>query len=428
MMEVTGEELAAEDNDIPQYFLPHHAILRPDSTTTKLRIVFDASCKSGSGPSLNDILMTGPTIQDTLNDIVLRFRLPPLHCGPQPLLAVIRQQFWPLGGRNLARDVVHKCVTCVKVRPGNLVQLMGSLPAVRVIQSYAFENVGVDFAGPFYLQRPSPRVAPKKSYVAVFVCMATKATHLELVNELTTAAFIGCLRRFVARRGRPHNIYCDNATNFVGAGREVRNLFRSSQHRHSVAHEAASQSIQFHFILAKSPNFGGLWEACVISMKHHLRRVIGNAFLPREAFCTVLAQVESCLNSRLITPLSSDPNDMQALTPGRFLIGRALCALPDSDYITIPENHLRLWERVQRHIQHFWKRWHREYLTTFQQRYKWLCILPVEVDPAKFSSASTGPTSVPANSTGSTDDLGHLSASAGAAGPIRDVVLSEDED
>ncbi|XP_062558125.1 uncharacterized protein LOC134223002 [Armigeres subalbatus] len=218
-----------------------------------------------------------------------------LHCGPQLLLSIIRQQFWPLGGRDLTREVVHKCVICVKTRPRNLVQLMGSLPAVRVTQSYTFENVGIDFAGPFYLQRPSPRSSPKKSYVAVFVCMATKASHLELVCELTTAAFIASLRRFIARRGRPQHIYCDNTTNFV----------------------------------------------------------------------------EACLNSRTITPLSSDPNDLQALTPGHFLIGRALNDLPNPNYTVIPENRLRLWERVQRHTQQFWKRWHQEYLTTLQQRYKW---------------------------------------------------------
>ncbi|XP_065084797.1 uncharacterized protein LOC135707006 [Ochlerotatus camptorhynchus] len=76
MREIPQEELAAENDDVPQFYLPHHAILRPDSTTTKLRIVFDASCKSCSGLSLNDVLLTGPTIQDTINAIVLRFRMP----------------------------------------------------------------------------------------------------------------------------------------------------------------------------------------------------------------------------------------------------------------------------------------------------------------------------------------------------------------
>ncbi|XP_058837171.1 uncharacterized protein LOC131693407 [Topomyia yanbarensis] len=294
-----------------------------------------------------------------------------LHCGPQLLLATIRQRFWPTRGRDLVRDVVHSCVTCVKARPHQLSQLMGSLPAVRVTQSYAFENVGIDFAGPFYLRRLSPRSAPSKSYVAVFVCMATKAAHLELVSELTTAAFIGSFRRFIARRGRPQNVYCDNATNFVGADREIRRLFLSQEHRYAINTEASAQLVKFHFIPARSPNFGGLWEACVKSMKYHLRRIIGTSFLPQEAFVTVLMQVEGCLNSRPITPLSTDPSDMQVLTPGHFLIGRPLNALPEPDYTVVPENRLRMWERLQRYTQHFWQRWHREYLTSLQHRYKW---------------------------------------------------------
>ncbi|XP_058448664.1 uncharacterized protein LOC131428635 [Malaya genurostris] len=294
-----------------------------------------------------------------------------LHCGPQQLLVTMHQRFWPLRGRDLVRSVVHSCVTCVKARPRQLSQLMGSLPAVRVTQSHAFENVEIDFAGPFYLRRSSPRAAPSKSYVAVFVCMATKAAHLELVSELTTAAFIGCFRRFIARRGRPKNVYCDNAKNFVGADREIRRLFLSQQHRHAISSEASAQLIQFHFIPARSPNFGGLWEACVKSMKQHLRRVIGTACLTQEAFVTVLTQVESCLNSRPVTPISTDPNDMQVLTPGHFLIGRALNALPEPDYTLIPENRLRMWERIQRCTQHFWQRWHHEYLTSLQKRYKW---------------------------------------------------------
>ncbi|XP_041786603.1 uncharacterized protein LOC121601866 [Anopheles merus] len=57
----------------PSYYLPNHCIVRPDSTTTKLWVVFDASCVSDTGTSLNDALMIGPTIQDDLMSILLRF-------------------------------------------------------------------------------------------------------------------------------------------------------------------------------------------------------------------------------------------------------------------------------------------------------------------------------------------------------------------
>ncbi|XP_025830880.1 uncharacterized protein LOC112904616 [Agrilus planipennis] len=56
------------------YYLPHHAVTKIDSSTTKLRVVFDGSSKSDTGISLNDIQLVDPTVQDDLFSILLRFR------------------------------------------------------------------------------------------------------------------------------------------------------------------------------------------------------------------------------------------------------------------------------------------------------------------------------------------------------------------
>ncbi|XP_043484706.1 uncharacterized protein LOC122512738 [Leptopilina heterotoma] len=63
------------DSQKPGYFLPHHAVIKEDSITTKTRPVFDSSAKSSTGISLNDTLLVSPTLQDDLFAIVLRFRL-----------------------------------------------------------------------------------------------------------------------------------------------------------------------------------------------------------------------------------------------------------------------------------------------------------------------------------------------------------------
>ena len=79
-----------------------------------------------------------------------------------------------------------------------------------------FEHVGLDFVGPLYLKRGSTRKPViVKSYVCIFVSMSVKAVHLELVSDLSTESFIACLRRFIARRGKPSSIHSDHGMTLV---------------------------------------------------------------------------------------------------------------------------------------------------------------------------------------------------------------------
>ena len=70
---VPDNEIAKPDHQLN--FLPHHCVHKEDSTTTKLRVVFDGSAKSSNGNSLNGSLMVGPTVQQDLFSILIRFRL-----------------------------------------------------------------------------------------------------------------------------------------------------------------------------------------------------------------------------------------------------------------------------------------------------------------------------------------------------------------
>ncbi|XP_062537997.1 uncharacterized protein LOC134206311 [Armigeres subalbatus] len=223
-----------------------------------------------------------------------------LHAGPQLMLSVLRLRFWPFGGRSVIRNIVHRCQKCFRCKPTSVQQFMGDLPAARVTVSRPFSDAGVDYFGPVYL-RPIPRRATVKAYVAVFVCLCTKAVHLELVSDLSTDRFLQALRRFVARRGLCTNIYSDNGTNFVGARNQLKDLLKllkSNDHNSAVSKECAKVGIQWHFIPPSAPHFGGLWEAAVRSTKHHLLRVIGESPVSPEDFTTLLTQVEACLNSQ----------------------------------------------------------------------------------------------------------------------------------
>ncbi|XP_055585069.1 uncharacterized protein LOC129737925 [Uranotaenia lowii] len=292
-----------------------------------------------------------------------------LHASPQLLLATVRLKYWPLGGRNVTRNVVHQCQRCFRVKPKAIQQFMGELPAARVTVAAPFSRTGVDYFGPVYL-RLAPRRPVSKGYVALFVCMTTKAVHFELVSDLSTERFIQALRRFTARRGKCSDIYSDNGTNFVGADNQLRKLLSSEAHKEKMAREYAGEGIKWHFNPAGAPHFGGLWEAAVRSAKHHFIRVLGDNPVNPEDFTTLLVQVEACLNSRPITSQSEDPNDLEPLTPGHFIIGKPIQQLPDPDFSKIPMNRLHYWQAVQKQLREFWKRWRTEYLTQLQGRAK----------------------------------------------------------
>lgn len=296
-----------------------------------------------------------------------------LHAGPQLLLSVIRDKYWPLDGRNLARFTVHKCVICFRNKPVNVSPQMGNFPKDRVKQAFPFQVSGVDYAGPLTIKdRMGRGCKTSKCYVAVFVCFSTKAIHLELVSNLSTEAFLASLKRFIARRGKPTKLFSDNGSNFIGADRELKQLVeRLKSDENLILAELAQEGISWSFIPPSSPHFGGLWEAGVKSFKFHLKRVASNVHLTFEQLLTLLTQIESVLNCRPLTPMSTDPNDLEPLTPSHFLIGRKLTNIPEENLLDLPQNRLSNFQLVQQLYQHFWSRWNNEYLHTLQQRKKW---------------------------------------------------------
>lgn len=300
-----------------------------------------------------------------------------LHGGPQLLLSHIRDCWWPIGGRNLAKLTVRKCVICCRLKANTIQPIMANLPKERLQPGFPFLVCGVDYAGPFqFLNKKGRGSRLEKCYICLFVCFTTKAIHLELVTGLSSEDYIMALKRFISRRGKPQQIFSDNGRNFVGAAKEFSNFINNDLTTTSINNFAADNHIDFKFIPPYTPHFGGLWEAGVKSCKHHLIRVIGNANLTYVEFNTVLVQIEAVLNSRPLHPLSADPNDLSPLTPGHFLVGRPLTAPFDVSVCSAEGNNNNInshtrFKRIEIMRQHFWKRWMTEYITELQKRTKW---------------------------------------------------------
>ena len=175
-----------------------------------------------------------------------------LHGGSLFVSSSLFRNFHLLGGHRAIRSIVRSCVICRRRKPKTKPQMMGQLPPERITPDVVFEHIGLDFAGPLYLKQGSVRKPTiLKSYVCVFVSMSVKAVHLELVSDLSTESFIACLRRFVARRGKPSSIWSDHGTNFVGANRVLKELYafiRSTKTEEAISDFCSTQGITWHFI------------------------------------------------------------------------------------------------------------------------------------------------------------------------------------
>jgi len=297
------------------------------------------------------------------------------HTGIQATLYILRQKFWLTDGRNQVRKIVRTYVRCFNFNANPVKYKMGNLPSSRVSGNTPFTNVGVDFCGPFFIKEKKHRNQTRvKAYVCVFVCMLIKAIHLEVVSDLTTEGFLAALRRFMARRGLPQHIHSDNGSNFIGAKNQLKELYvllNSEDHKERVNNFAIERRVSWHFIPPFAPHFGGLWESSVKLFKHHLKRVVGDSLFTFEELNTLTTEIEGILNSRPISFISTDPNDLLVLSPAHFLIGRPITSLPDIDLTLVPVNRLSTWQHITKVRQDFWKRWNLEYLNELQMRNKW---------------------------------------------------------
>lgn len=125
------------------------------------------------------------------------------------------------------------------------------------------------------------------------------------------------------------------------------------------------------FLPPYSPNFGGIWEAGVKSVKHHLRCIL-TARLTFEEMTTTLCQIEICLNYRPLTPIDNTDTDFKILIYSPFLIGEAPDTVPSPDLCNFNVSSLSRWQFTQRLVRHFRRQLQTEYLSRLQERPKWL--------------------------------------------------------
>ncbi|CAI5677208.1 unnamed protein product [Oreochromis niloticus] len=261
-----------------------------------------------------------------------------LHPGPERVLAELRRRFWILRGREAVRRYQRDCRQCQAWRANPPIPKMADLPSARLrLYKPPFYSTGVDCFGPFTVKIGRQT---EKRWGIVFKCMTTRCVHLDLLESLDTDSFLMSLRRFIARRGKPFELLCDNGTNFVGGARELHEVFETMAPQ--LKERLAEQQIAF---LSTPP--------------------------PPQC---------SSLRWRLGERDIADPDP---ITPNILLMGRYDASLPQVVYD--PSNLIggRRWRHSQVLVDHFWSRFIRHYLPILQERQKWQkdaeCLKPDQV-------------------------------------------------
>ncbi|GFY55381.1 integrase catalytic domain-containing protein [Trichonephila inaurata madagascariensis] len=157
-------------------------------------------------------------------------------------MSTLREKYCILKARKTIREIIHKCVKCLRY-DGKLNKLpIAPLPADRVRQAAIFKIVGTDLAGPLFVKKLG------KIEIVIYTCAVFRAAHLESAFSLSTESFLQTLRSFIARCGKPHTIYSDYGTNFI----ETSNWFKTIDWD-KVLREANVQQITVEFSPPTAP-------------------------------------------------------------------------------------------------------------------------------------------------------------------------------
>ena len=187
---------------------------------------------------------------------------------------------------------------------------------------------------------------------------------------MTTDDFINVLKRFVNRRGNAKALYSDCGTNFKGAHKELKDCLMALN-QIEIGQYAAQEDMEWHFNPPDAPHMGGAWERLVGCVKVALRNIVKERLVTDFQLMTLLTEVETIINSRPLTETSDDINDLEALTPNHFLLGRANRHLPMGVFTDHDLCSRKRWRQVQLLADHFWKRFRKEYLPSLTKRVKW---------------------------------------------------------
>ena len=289
--------------------------------------------------------------------------------------AVRAAGYWVIGSRKMTSFEIKNCVICRKLRGRLGWQHMADLPEDRCKPCPPFSYVGVDTFSPWPVsfRRTGGGSANQKRWALLFTCLVTRAIHIEVIEELSSSAFINALRRLLAIRGPVTQFRSDRGTNFVGATDDL-SIDAHFVENGPVADFLNGSRIKWIFNPPYAPHMGGAWERLIGVAKRILNSMLlqhSHKDLTHEVLTTLMAEVCAIVNNRPLVEVSNDLESPMLLTPSMLLTMKNVSDVNPFPPFSSKDMLRSTWKHVQKLADEFWRRWKVEYLHSLQIRKKW---------------------------------------------------------
>ena len=244
------------------------------------------------------------------------------HKGVDSTLAKFREEYYVPYGSRLAKKVRQRCTLCRLIDLHTLSQKMGSIPLHLLEEAPVYNFIQLDIFGPWKARGEVQKRTTGKIWGVLFVCLNSKAVHIEFIPGYSTEDFLMGFLRFGSLRGWPARVYSDPGSQLTAADEELKAVW-AGMDQDRIQSTAASHRTEWHFSPADSPHRQGVVESLIKSVKRCVKVFSGHQHrLSWQEYATLGYECADMMNSRPLGIKSDSDDVMEVLTPNSLILGR----------------------------------------------------------------------------------------------------------
>ena len=307
------------------------------------------------------------------------------HAPTETVLNNTRRRVWIIGGRRSVKSILSKC-RCKLFKTVPAIEKMAPLPAVRIDVDMPWMNISCDwFEGlnTYYEiydeELKEWKIHKFKAYGLIFSDLYTRAINVEVMEDSTTLSFIAGIQRHAATWGDPKSILCDRAKSFLKGSQEIRKILKDLDWI-QIQNSCDDKGTTFYFSTERAPWQNATSEASVKLIKTALKAAIGPTALEWKDLVTMVKEATAIVNQRPLGLCFDDIHNPTSICPSELILGRPQKILPDGKKTTILDKPLsRKWNKRRVILNHFWRRFQKDYLQHLAITRKWHRSGPVKL-------------------------------------------------